>query len=317
VFAGDTVALSNLVRYGEDVNSTDADGYTALHHASSMGYVAIARLLLGQLGATLDVTAKDGSTPLSLARQNEDMRDLLRSHDPTMASVFSETVETASPKSVPSRESTTARVDILPQPKAAKSEDAAALNGRLAQACFLGDEKEVAAALAAGADASAPNTNGGNTPLHWVASRGEASVASLLIKAKADVNAESSDGSRPLHLACLSGRAGVVKALLAAGALPNVVNKAGRTPLQLCGSAELKAILTRAGACSPPASPSKAPARLPVMPPAEHSPSLDAAASVADVEAASLKLSSLMQESTVAAPSEVGAPRGCDGPVYI
>ena len=53
-----------------DVAATDDDGWTALHFAASEGGADLCELLLSR-GLRADAKAKDGSTPIDLAEEEE------------------------------------------------------------------------------------------------------------------------------------------------------------------------------------------------------------------------------------------------------
>ncbi|KAK2769914.1 ankyrin-2 ankyrin [Colletotrichum kahawae] len=73
----------------------------------------------------------------------------------------------------------------------------------------------------------------GNTPLHMAASHENATMAKLVIKYGADVNAKNSSGSTPLHLAASSSDVAVIEALLDEGASMELRNGRGCTALQV------------------------------------------------------------------------------------
>ncbi len=90
---------------------------------------------------------------------------------------------------------------------------------------------DVAACLAAGADATAGDENG-NTPLHWAAQDRDADVVDTLLEAGAEVDARNSGGLTALHLAAQKNEdLEVMRALLDAGASVNAKSEAGQTPL--------------------------------------------------------------------------------------
>jgi hypothetical protein len=62
------------------------------------------------------------------------------------------------------------------------------------------------------------------TPLHWAAEKGKVEVVELLLKHKADTNADCGNGLTPLHLAARYGNLEVCRVLLKNGA-----NAAART----------------------------------------------------------------------------------------
>ena len=100
----------------------------------------------------------------------------------------------------------------------------------------------------------------GQTPLHYAARNGSASVIPALVAAGADVNAKGGrdgtdrtpQGHTPLHYAADGGHAAAVSVLLAEGADPNVKAKGGGTPLHEVftdsGSAAVVAALLAGGA---------------------------------------------------------------------
>ena len=72
---------------------------------------------------------------------------------------------------------------------------------------------------------------GGNTPLMWVAFRGNKDFMLLLITNKADVNARDQYDSTALHSAALTNNKEAVQALLDAGAKVDATDSVTRTPL--------------------------------------------------------------------------------------
>ncbi|KAG5811660.1 hypothetical protein H9Q74_004545 [Fusarium xylarioides] len=72
-----------------------------------------------------------------------------------------------------------------------------------------------------------------NTPLHVASMQGSRGIASELISAGADVDAEAEKWRTPLHLASLAGNELMVKLLLERKANVNVTDEEGFTPLHL------------------------------------------------------------------------------------
>jgi hypothetical protein len=97
---------------------------------------------------------------------------------------------------------------------------------------LLCDAERIKKLLEEGAD---PNIRdrGGNTPLHFAASKGCAEVARLLLRHGADPNAQDKNGETPLHVAAYGGHVDVARLLLEHGADPSIRNRDGKTPLDL------------------------------------------------------------------------------------
>ena len=82
----------------------------------------------------------------------------------------------------------------------------------------------------------------GDTPLHIVATWGDAKAVGMLVRAGADVNAVGDLGSTPLYAAVLHGHVAAARPLLAAGASPSYRDAFGRSAAELAarsGSSEL------------------------------------------------------------------------------
>lgn len=100
-------------------------------------------------------------------------------------------------------------------------------------AAMRGDAATVRRLLQQGADVNAAQGDG-MTALHWAATRGDAELARLLLKAKASTAAKTRIGAlTPLHLAAQSGSAEVVAALLKAGADARATTGVGVSALHL------------------------------------------------------------------------------------
>ena len=103
--------------------------------------------------------------------------------------------------------------------------------------------------LAEGADASLPATTNGDSALYSAATRGFTACVRVLLRAGADVNAQSDDGFTALHAG--KGRVDAIRLLIAAGANLEVRDRPGATPLRCAiyfGHRELALTLLRAGA---------------------------------------------------------------------
>ena len=134
---------------------------------------------------------------------------------------------------------------------------AAELDGQLHAASGRGDAIEVAALLAAGADAMAgdESSDDGSSALMQAAEGGHTGVVLALLAAGADANATNRYGETALLLASEDGQIAIVQALLDAGADANAVGTGfinnGRTALMRAsrsGHADTVAALLAAGA---------------------------------------------------------------------
>jgi uncharacterized protein len=96
----------------------------------------------------------------------------------------------------------------------------------------------------------------GDSPLHVVASWGDAEGVRALLTAGAEVDALGERGRTPLFSAVGAGRDAVVKVLLAAGASTSVQDDDGRTPADLARILSKNQILARL-LKAPPATPTQ------------------------------------------------------------
>jgi ankyrin repeat protein len=83
-----------------------------------------------------------------------------------------------------------------------------------------------------------PNSRGahGVSPLHWMATLGDAEGIRLLIEAGANINATDDQGNTALHEAVARRQTSAAKMLIERGASIGMRNVAGQTPLNLAKS---------------------------------------------------------------------------------
>ena len=231
--------LLYLLEMGADVNATDAEACTALHHVSWSGNTAVLDLLVEQ-NANVNMRNKDGLNALHLAAPwgHTSVVDLLLEHgvdvDPKIekrhSPEFDEIPFDQTPLHLAAWNGHVGVVKALL--KAGASVDArddrkctplqlAAWRGRVEVAEVL---------LKAGASIDAGDYKG-FTSLHRAAPSGYAEVAEALLKAGASVNPRTTWGDTPLHYAAAYGRVEVAEALLKAGASIDPKNDYGNTPL--------------------------------------------------------------------------------------
>lgn len=121
----------------------------------------------------------------------------------------------------------------------------------IADAAMRGDAAAVRALIEKGGDVNAAQGDG-MTALHWAASRGDSSLAALLLRRKASVSATTRIGAfTPLHIAAQNGNASVVRALIGANADVRALNENGVSVLHFAamgGDSTIIRALVKAGA---------------------------------------------------------------------
>jgi ankyrin repeat protein len=182
VVKGDRNAVRELLRDRADVNSTQADGSTALMLAAERGDVDVATLLV-RAGARVNAKNEYGATALSVASAGGNsalIALLLEAHaDPNAALLSGETpLMTA--------------VD----------------NGSTNAARLLIDR---------GAEVNAHEAKGGQTALMWAAAGRQPAIVKLLLDHRADPRARSTRGFTPLLFAAQQGDVESGRLLLQAG----------------------------------------------------------------------------------------------------
>ena len=91
------------------------------------------------------------------------------------------------------------------------------------------------------------NNYRGKTPLHIAARNDQEAAISLLLSAKADVNATNSSGQTPLHYAAGRDQEATVSLLLSAKADVNKTDSNGTTPLGFARDDRVRQLLRDAG----------------------------------------------------------------------
>jgi uncharacterized protein len=83
----------------------------------------------------------------------------------------------------------------------------------------------------------------GQTPLHWMATLGDATGIELLLRAGANIDAADSQGNTPLHEAVLCRQRTAVAVLLKGGANVHLKNVLGLTPRALAEAERYSPVL--------------------------------------------------------------------------
>lgn len=182
-----------LLNSGAQVNMPIDSFESPLTLAACGGHVELANLLI-ERGANLEEVNDEGYTPLMEAARegHEDMVALLLAHGADINGQTEETQETA-----------------------------------LTLACCGGFQEVADFLIKAGGDLEL----GCTTPLIEAAQEGHLELVKYMIKAEANVNAQTQTGDTALTYACENGHTDVAEVLLDAGAELEHESEGGRTPL--------------------------------------------------------------------------------------
>lgn len=245
---GDQTALKSLLKKDGAVNSTLADGTTALHWAAQRNDLDSAALLL-KAGANASAANAYNVTPLHIActnRGNEMVLSLLKAGADAKAALW--TGETALMEC--SRTGAVQAVTALLEAGAdVNAHETKQGQTALMWAAGMGYADVVKQLIEHGADVNAntlptpdkvPNTcrictwkpsPGGFTALMFAARSGDVESVRLLLDAGADVNAATAEDGNALVIASASGHEQAALLLLEHGANPNVADDNGVTAL--------------------------------------------------------------------------------------
>lgn len=180
IHVGDLDQIKRHIFWGTDVNQPGPDGDYPLHVAARRGRVVITGELLGA-GARMDVTDRDGLTPLHRA---------LAEGKTQVAEVLFQQGAAQSPQEL---------LDALVRGGVSDRDSLRLLVGRGADVDALGSD--------------------GQAPLHLAAERGDHLLAKRLIDLGADVNLPDAGGRTPLAIAQALGHRDTVAVLERFGAV--------------------------------------------------------------------------------------------------
>lgn len=230
----DLDAVNALLAAGTDIDSVDADGWSALRSAAWGGHLAVVSALLAA-GASVDKADADGRTALRAAAwgghvdvvnlllkfganvdliDNEGRTALIAAAYMAHAEVVERLIEAGANVNTADADSRTALAVAALGPVESAENRA----------------KVVSLLIDAGAEVDHRDRDM-MTPLLVAAYEGHADVCELLLDAGADVDATDSAGRTTLQAAVISAASSVVALLLFWGAAVDVIDSEGRTVL--------------------------------------------------------------------------------------
>ena len=215
----DAGAVRALLRAGTDVNTTRADGATALLWAAHRDDIELVELLL-DAGADPDAADDHGVTPLMRAGENASaaaVRALLAAGADANAAQESGLTALMVAARTGSRDVVRALLAGGADVNATTAETGVTA---LMWAVEAPHPDVVHMLLEVGADVEV-SSNKGFTALLFAVQNGDVEVARMLLAAGADVNGSGSDATHPLPLAIVSRHADMAHFLLTQGADPN------------------------------------------------------------------------------------------------
>jgi len=215
--AGDIQGIKDAVEAGEDINSSNVNGWTAACFAVGLSNLDVLRTLIDQK-IDLNIANAEGYTPLMLAalQGDKDMVELLLESNADPSIVTSAGVS-AYDVAVRSRRLVNAGIIL----------EASAIRGMINE-----DPVLMMQSVRNGAYVNIRTTGGWN-PLIFSCANGHLEAVNELIALGADIEHVDNDGWAPLHFAAINGHTEIVKALIAANADINVAAVDGRTAREM------------------------------------------------------------------------------------
>jgi ankyrin repeat protein len=194
----DAAAVRALLKQRVDVNTTDADGSTALHWAAQRNSLELVDLLMGA-GANASAATRYRVTPLYLASLNGN------------AAVMERLLNAGADANGTAHEGQT----------------------MLMTAALAGHADAVRLLLTRGATVDTIEPYKGQTALMWAAAEGNAAAAAVLIEAGADLKLKSTGGFTPLLFAVRNAHIETTELLLKQGANVNELAPDGSSALSM------------------------------------------------------------------------------------
>ena len=226
----DNTAARSLLKQRIDVNTSRADGTTALTWAAHWNDLETADLLIAA-GANVNAASEYGATPLWEACNNASapmVQKLVKAGASPNATL------PGSGETVLMKCAFTGNADAVKALLAAGADPNAKEPSRGQTALMWAIEEhhvEAARALVATKADIHAKSKGGFTPMLFAARQGDIESAQMLLEAGADVNESAPGGLNALFVAIDSGNEDLAIFLVEKGANPNATDRDGLTPL--------------------------------------------------------------------------------------
>ena len=231
-----------LLDYGANVNIHNKSGNTALHFVASKGHLEVARILL-ERGADVNSQNDKGSTPLQRASQgmregHRDFVQLLLDYGANLNA--RDNRGNAALHFAASEGHVDAARLLLERGADVNSQNYKGLTPlqRASQGMQEAHRDVVQLLLDCGANVNI-HGKGGDTVLHFVASKGHFEVARILLERGVDINSQNKEGLTPLQQASRRMRKGyldIMRLFLDHGANGDAFDNCGNTALHFAAS---------------------------------------------------------------------------------
>ncbi|XP_071715589.1 E3 ubiquitin-protein ligase KEG-like [Rutidosis leptorrhynchoides] len=210
-YHGQPDCMRELLLAGADPNAVDDEGESVLHRAVTKKYTECALVILENGGCkSMDISNSKSLTPLHLCVTTWNVVVVKRWIEVASSKEIAEAIDEPSPVGT-----------ALSMAASLKKDHEA--NGR----------ELVQILLAAGADATAQDTQHGRTALHTAAMINDVELVKIILDAGVDVNIRNVQNTIPLHVALARGSKSCVGMLLSAGANCNLQDDEGNNAFHI------------------------------------------------------------------------------------
>ncbi|CAH1448710.1 unnamed protein product [Lactuca virosa] len=210
-YHGQPDCMRELLVAGADPNAVDDEGESVLHRAVTKKYTECALVILENGGCkSMGISNSKNLTPLHLCVTTWNVAVVKRWIEVASSEEIAEAIDVPSPVGT-----------ALSMAAALKKDHEA--NGR----------ELVQILLAAGADATAQDTQHGRTALHTAAMTNDVELVKIILDAGVDVNIRNVQNTIPLHVALARGSKSCVGMLLSAGANCNLQDDEGNNAFHI------------------------------------------------------------------------------------